>query len=105
LTPVATTNSRIPTSLTENWRRYAACRSLGPANFFPEVDLAGRSFTTSALTTQTLAAKAICATCPVRVSCYDYAIDNEIYFGIWGGFSMTRPARRRRGERTTTLAS
>ncbi len=31
------------------------------------------------------AAKSVCRTCPVREKCLEYAIENCIRFGIWGG--------------------
>ena len=41
-------------------------------------------------------AKAICATCPVRVACLDYAVVTNQRFGIWGGLTekQRRPFRR-----------
>jgi len=41
-------------------------------------------------------AKAVCATCPVRVECLDHAIATHERWGLWGG--MTE--RERRGLRT-----
>jgi WhiB family redox-sensing transcriptional regulator len=32
-------------------------------------------------------AKAICATCPVRIECLDYAIEIREPHGIWGGLN------------------
>ena len=28
---------------------------------------------------------AVCLTCPVVKRCLDYAVDNELTFGMWGG--------------------
>ena len=33
------------------------------------------------------AAKAICAGCPVRLDCLDYALDSGQAFGTWGGLN------------------
>ena len=33
------------------------------------------------------AAKAICARCPVRLDCLDYALEHDERFGIWGGLN------------------
>jgi WhiB family redox-sensing transcriptional regulator len=32
-------------------------------------------------------AKAVCRECPIVVMCAQYAIDNEISDGVWGGLS------------------
>ena len=41
-------------------------------------------------------ALSICATCPVRAQCLDYAVRNREPYGIWGG---TTPDQRRRIRR------
>lgn len=30
-------------------------------------------------------AKRVCASCPVRLDCLDYALANDERFGVWGG--------------------
>lgn len=62
------------------WMTAAACRGLDPELFFPE---RGAS---------TACAKAVCANCVVRLECLDYAMENRINIGIFGGKS----ARQRR---------
>jgi WhiB family redox-sensing transcriptional regulator len=42
-------------------------------------------------------ARAVCARCPVRADCLDYAMETGQKFGIWGGLSE----RERRARRTT----
>lgn len=32
-------------------------------------------------------AKAVCAVCPVRVECLDYALRHHVRCGIWGGLN------------------
>jgi WhiB family redox-sensing transcriptional regulator len=44
-------------------------------------------------------AKATCATCNVSVECLDYAMRNQIKFGIWGGTSELERRTLRRAER------
>lgn len=68
------------------WQEQAACRSAVGVNFFPE-----RGQTTKE-------AKAVCAACPVRAECLDYALANREKFGVWGGLSE-RQRRRVRQER------
>lgn len=42
-------------------------------------------------------AKALCATCPVWQECLEYAIDNDVRDGIWGGRTpVERGIKRRR---------
>jgi hypothetical protein len=67
-------------SAAPGWQRRAACRTEDPESFFPEWDGAAR------------AAQAVCAGCPVRAECLDYAIKRGITHGIWGG--LTEQERR-----------
>jgi hypothetical protein len=53
-----------PTRTPTHWRSRAACRDTNPDLFFPEP---------SAPRSQTAAAKAVCARCPVRDACLDEA--------------------------------
>jgi len=57
------------------WTEQALCAQTDPEAFFPEKGGTTRP------------AKAMCATCPVRVECLEYALDNDERFGIWGGLS------------------
>ena len=41
-------------------------------------------------------AKAICASCPVRAQCLDYALRMSIKHGIWGGLNEEERVRERR---------
>jgi WhiB family redox-sensing transcriptional regulator len=56
-----------------NWRERAGCRDADPITFFEayEVD----------------EAKRICAGCPVREPCLEYALRTEQLDGVWGGAS------------------
>ncbi len=46
-------------------------------------------------------ALALCATCPVRTECLQYALRNSENHGIWGG---TTPEERRRMRRRPAAA-
>src|SRR5438270_12592974 len=71
-----------------NWMAEGKCRELPPETFFSSdgvgVELARR----------------ICADCPVKAPCLEYALYNRIEHGVWGGASereRRRIARQRRG--------
>lgn len=68
-----------------DWADDAACRDMDPEIFFGHGD---------AMTVEeTDRAKAICAECPAREACLDYAVRTNQQWGIWGG--TTRGARMR----------
>ena len=82
------------------WREEAACRGADLALFFP-----GRGESAGL-------ARLICASCPVRRPCLDYAIRHGITSGIWGGLADRdrRPLRTRhvsavRRERDAAIAA
>jgi WhiB family redox-sensing transcriptional regulator len=60
------------------WQHSAACRDEDPELFFPVSDIGPGA-------QQVKQAKAICAQCPVRSACLEYALDNGLDYGIFGG--------------------
>lgn len=72
----------------DDWRLDAACRDLDTAVFFGETEA------------EIAAAKAVCATCPVREACLDFALVTRQDDGVWGGMDENerRRLRRRRQE-------
>jgi WhiB family redox-sensing transcriptional regulator len=68
-----------------DWTSRAACRDKDPELFFPVSDMGPGA-------RQVTEAKAVCAGCPVRSACLDYALDNGLDHGIFGG--MTEKDRR-----------
>jgi WhiB family redox-sensing transcriptional regulator len=75
------------------WMADARCRRLSTATFFPS--------TSSGVE----AARDICAGCPVRVECLNYALDHRADHGVWGGESERERQRimRRRRDRETRV--
>jgi WhiB family redox-sensing transcriptional regulator len=70
-----------------DWRDDAACVTrAGQVDFFPERGESLRE------------AKAVCAECPVRPECLEYAMQWNHLSGVWGGLSERerRQLRRRR---------
>ena len=63
------------------WRDQARCRGVDPDIFHPSDEDDGA------------AAKAICAQCPVREPCLEYALAAREKDGVWGG--LTARERRR----------
>ena len=67
-----------PVDPSERWTARGACRSASPELFFP-------NGTTGLAVEDIQAAKAICASCPVRPQCLRFAVETGQDFGIWGG--------------------
>ena len=68
------------------WQARAACRGMNPEIFYPS---RGQLLND---------ARAVCARCPVRDECREWALDRVERFGIWGGLSEhdRRGLRRQR---------
>ena len=66
-----------------SWESRASCRDAETGSFMPP--LSGESVTERR--SRELAAKRVCATCPVRGDCLDYALRVSEPFGIWGGLN------------------
>ena len=77
--------------LDTSWMVQGRCRELPPEVFFPS-DGVGVEV-----------ARRYCAECPVKAPCLEYALENHIEHGVWGGCSereRRRIARSRRGLAT-----
>lgn len=68
-----------------DWMTDALCKGMGADFFHPEK---GNNYH------QVKRIKELCATCPVKEDCLQFAYNNSITFGFWGGMS---PAQRKRG--------
>jgi WhiB family redox-sensing transcriptional regulator len=66
-----------------SWREFARCRGVDPEVFYPVSD-------DDADAEQ---AKSICAACPVREPCLEFALSTREKNGVWGG--LTERERRR----------
>jgi WhiB family redox-sensing transcriptional regulator len=67
----------------ELWQAKAACRGPQTALFFPPSHFERKDDKE----TRERQAKAICATCPVKRPCLDYALRIREPHGIWGGLN------------------
>ena len=76
--------------ITAPWINRAACRHLGAELFFLEKHSEGN---------RNPPALKVCAHCPVKKECLDYAITTNEQFGIWGGMSPKQRHVERRNRR------
>ena len=79
-----------PARFAARWRELAACRGTDLGLFFPERGESAEP------------ARRVCARCPVREPCLDYAVTNRIVHGVWGGLTgRERRALQSRWVRTS----
>jgi WhiB family redox-sensing transcriptional regulator len=69
-----------PAPAHDRWQDAAACVGMDTATFY-----AHDGQRASSLRAHEAAAKRICATCPVRTPCLQYALATREPWGIWGG--------------------
>lgn len=75
-----------------SWMGAGNCRNYPPAVFFPS-DGVGVD-----------RARKICADCPVATTCLEYALDQRIEHGVWGGCSERERRRILKRRRVGALA-
>ncbi len=76
------------------WMPQGRCREIPPGTFFPS-DGVGVEV-----------ARRICAECPVKAPCLEYALLHRIDHGVWGGASereRRRILRQRRLDNVDTI--
>lgn len=78
------------TSADTKWMAEGNCAHKPPSLFFPSDGVGVEK------------AKAVCEGCPVAVQCLEYAIENRIDHGVWGG---TSERQRRRIIRARAVAA
>ncbi len=79
--------------MSTEWMAKGNCRDHPPARFFPS-DGVGVEI-----------ARRICGTCPVKGPCLEYALDQRVDHGVWGGASereRRRILKRRRAASVVT---
>jgi len=69
------------------WMSNGKCKTTDPEMFFPSDGLG------------VIKAQRICAKCPVSEQCLEYALDNHIDHGVWGGKSERERRRILRARR------
>jgi WhiB family redox-sensing transcriptional regulator len=74
------------------WMAQGNCREHPPTTFFPSDGVGVET------------AKRICATCPVNEPCLEYALENRIDHGVWGGTSERQRRRILKARRIPVSA-
>ncbi len=74
------------------WMAQGNCNNHPPETFFPS-DGVGVEV-----------AKEICADCPVKEQCLEYALDHRVDHGVWGGASERQRRRILKARRATAAA-
>jgi WhiB family transcriptional regulator, redox-sensing transcriptional regulator len=74
-----------------DWMARGKCKDMDPAIFFPSDGLGVQ------------AAQRICADCPVKVLCLEYALAHRVDHGVWGGASERERRRVLRQRRLSRL--
>jgi WhiB family transcriptional regulator, redox-sensing transcriptional regulator len=86
---------RMNSVLDTDWMAAGNCADKPPGLFFPS-DGVGVEV-----------ARRVCADCPVKAMCLEYALDNRIDHGVWGGTSERERRRilkaRSEQRRTATV--
>jgi WhiB family transcriptional regulator, redox-sensing transcriptional regulator len=78
-----------------SWREFARCRGVDPEIFYPVSDEEEAADE----------AKAICALCPVREPCLEFALETNQKYGIWGGLTDKERASLKRRRARARRAS
>jgi hypothetical protein len=97
-----------------NWVEQANCKDMDKSVFFPSSNTElkqakkvcsssvfdeGKNTDLSMSNTELKQAKKVCSTCPVSADCLQYATDNALNFGVWGGLGETDRLRLARDSR------
>lgn len=80
--------------LAPSWQQDAECvHHAGEVDFFPARGESVRE------------AKAVCALCPVREDCLEFALRLKVAHGVWGGMSERERRSMRRDRHRAALAN
>lgn len=78
-----------------DWRERASCRDADPELFYP----IGDDWSVPVNVKRAERAKAVCAGCPVRDTCLEYAVVTADVFAVLGGTTPDERAPARREHR------
>ncbi|MGH3664945.1 MAG: WhiB family transcriptional regulator [Egibacteraceae bacterium] len=75
--------AQLETAGSTQWQQHGLCRATDSAVFFPPAHFEHKPERES----REAKAKAICARCPVRAPCLEWALAIREPHGVWGGYS------------------
>jgi WhiB family redox-sensing transcriptional regulator len=78
-----------------DWQELGLCRVTDATVFFPPAHFEHKPERIA----REAKAKAICARCPVRITCLDWAITTREPHGVWGGYSESERKQILMGKR------
>jgi WhiB family transcriptional regulator, redox-sensing transcriptional regulator len=87
--------SHLQHALPTDWQQHGLCRASDATVFFPPVHFEHKPEREA----REAKAKAICARCPVRVQCLDWALATREPHGVWGGYSESERKQILMGRR------
>lgn len=77
------------------WALDGLCREADPEAWYPVRDKGDGCVGV----TSGKHAKRVCARCPVRVECLNWALEHDERFGIWGGLSERERTKLRKADK------
>lgn len=83
------------------WQQHGLCRASDGAIFFPPIHFEPKPEREA----REAKAKAICAQCPVRAECLDWALTTREPYGVWGGYSERERKALLLGKRSPTAGA
>lgn len=75
--------------LSVEWQEHGRCRTTDADVFFPPPHFEHKPEREA----REAKAKAVCARCPVRAECLEWALETREPFGVWGGYSESERRR------------
>lgn len=86
---------RLSEAMSTEWQQHGRCRDTDASVFFPPPTFEHKPDREA----REAKAKAICAECPVRISCLEWALAVDEPYGVWGGHSEAERKQIRLGKR------
>jgi WhiB family redox-sensing transcriptional regulator len=85
----------IAADMETEWQQHGLCRAGDAVIFFPPAHFEHKPERES----REAKAKAVCARCPVRLQCLEWALATREPYGIWGGCSESERKQILMGKR------